>query len=183
MLDFEKFFKAVLKDVKTDISDEFDRNFERKAFFDQKWPGAKYPTSRGSLMMRTGALRRGNQSRVQGNTIVFTNSQPASEIHNEGGSITVTAAMKKAFWAMYYKASGKVKSKKNGTATRATQRFIADAAFWKNMALMKVGSKINMPKRQFIGSHPQVDISVKRVVDSHIHIIEDQIENALKNKP
>lgn len=182
MLDFGKFFNSVLKDVKTDISDEFDRNFERKAFFDQKWPQTKYPTNRGSLMMRTGALRRGNQSRIQGNSIVFTNSQPAAEIHNEGGSITVTAAMKKAFWAMYYKASGMVKSKKNGTATKATQRYIADAAFWKNMALMKVGSKIKMPQRQFIGRHPHVDAAVKRVVDSHIHIIEEQLDNALKDK-
>lgn len=33
MQQFETFFKTILKDLKVELTDEFDRNFERKAFF------------------------------------------------------------------------------------------------------------------------------------------------------
>ena len=31
-MNFETYFKNILNDLKVDLSDEFDRNFERKAF-------------------------------------------------------------------------------------------------------------------------------------------------------
>ncbi|WP_318546328.1 phage virion morphogenesis protein [Flavobacterium columnare] len=96
----------------------FDRNFERKAFFNQKWPTTSMRNRRGSLMMRTGALRRSIRSNVQGSQIVWKSSLPYAAIHNEGGEIIVTEKMKKFFWAMYYKSSGailfNVKKKGNG---------------------------------------------------------------------
>ena len=183
-MNYEQFFKAILKDVKTDVTEEFDRNFERKAFFNNKWPHAKTPTTRGSLMMRSGALRRGNQSKISGDLIIFTNSMPYAGIHNQGGTITVTAKMRSFFWAMYYKASGKVKTKKDGTRSKskAAERFSAEAEYWKSLALMKVGAKIKITKRQVIGSHPRVDGIIKEAFDRQMKDIEQQITKMLSQK-
>ncbi len=101
-MNFETFFKAFVKDVKTELADEFDRNFERKAFFNEKWPGTGIPNNRGSLMMRSGGLRRAIKSSINGNSIHFSSSRPDASLHNEGGEIAVTPKMKKFFWAMYY---------------------------------------------------------------------------------
>ncbi len=85
---------------------------------------------------------------------------PYAEIHNAGGEITVTPAMKKFWWAQYYQFAGKVQSRKDGTISRAKGNLLvnAKAAYCRNMALMKVGTKIRIPKRQFIGeSHTLMD--------------------------
>jgi hypothetical protein len=52
------FFTQLLQDIKTDLADEFDRNFERKAFFNEPWPQTTHPNNNGSLMLRTGDLRK-----------------------------------------------------------------------------------------------------------------------------
>ena len=36
--------KETLKDIRTEALDEFDRNFEREAFFNEKWARRKYTT-------------------------------------------------------------------------------------------------------------------------------------------
>ena len=41
-------FKRVLTDLKVELTEEFDRNFERKAFFTKRWKGRKLD-GRGSL--------------------------------------------------------------------------------------------------------------------------------------
>ncbi len=64
-MNFDTFFKAFVKDVKTELADEFDRNFERKAFFNESWPGTGIPNSKGSLMVRTGAMRRSIKSSIK----------------------------------------------------------------------------------------------------------------------
>ena len=53
------FISLTLKDIGTEIGEEFDRNFEREAFFNKRWARRKYndDESRG-LLIRTGALRR-----------------------------------------------------------------------------------------------------------------------------
>ena len=49
--------KRILNDLKVELSEEFDRNFERKAFFSKPWP-ARLMEGRGSLLLQTGKLRR-----------------------------------------------------------------------------------------------------------------------------
>lgn len=75
------------------------------------------------------------------------------EIHNEGGTITVTRNMKKFWWAKYYEYAGSVRKLKNGKISQAkgNLKTNAKAEFCRNMALMKVGAKIRIPKRQYIG--------------------------------
>lgn len=165
-MNFQTFLQNILSDLKVELTDEFDKNFERKAFFDQAWPVTKYPNHRGSMMMRTGDLRAGYRSEVSNTALKFTNSQPYATIHNEGGELTVTTNMKKYFWAMFFKAGGK----KAGI----------EAQYWKSLALMKVGSKIKIPKRQVIGHHAQVDAAIRQVVDTNVQDFANQIANALK---
>ncbi len=179
MQNFETFFKTILKDLQIELTDEFDKNFERKAFFDEAWQDTKWANSKGSLMMRTGAGRKSIKSTIEGEAIVWRSSLPYMGIHNDGGEVTVTQQMKRFFWAMYYKASNaivyKTKTKKAAN-TQRNNKLTTEAAIWKSLALMKVGSKIKIHKRQFIGNHPQVDASVKRVVDASVKKLEQDFK-------
>ncbi|MDK7376141.1 phage virion morphogenesis protein [Weeksella virosa] len=151
---------------------EFDENFERKAFFDQAWPETKWQNRNGSLMMRTGQLRGSINSTIQGDGIVFTSSEAYASIHNEGGKIPVTATMKKFFWRQYYE------NRTSNTQSTAWNAHAAEqASIWKAMALKPVGSIINMPKRQFIGDHPQVDELIIDAVDNIMQEVEEDITN------
>lgn len=107
----EEFLQNTLTDIKVKLTEVFDKNFERKAFFNEKWKNTKLRNNRGSLMIRSGKLRAAIQSKLTPTGIQFTSSMPYAEIHNKGGEITVTAKMKRFFWAMYYKALGATKTK------------------------------------------------------------------------
>lgn len=98
----ERFISLTLKDIGTKIGEEFDRNFEREAFFNEHWARRKYndDESRG-LLTRTGALRRSIKTETTGHSVVFSSDLPYAAIHNEGGAITVTRKMKRYFWYLY----------------------------------------------------------------------------------
>ncbi len=117
-------------------------------------------------MLRSGKLRRSIRSKLTHNSIIFSSSMPYAAIHNEGGKIVVTEKMKRYFWAMYYKCTNAVKLTKTGKASnnQRTRRLTEEAKQWRAMALKKTGSKIKIPKRQFIGHHPDVDRFGKRFI-------------------
>lgn len=139
-MNLKQIMQQTLEDVRTKLKEEFDKNFERKAFFDKRWNETKLINKRGSLMMRSGKLRRSINAKVQGNSIVFTSNMPYAALHNEGGVIKVTQKMKKFFWAKYIEAGKK--------GIQAEQ--------FKALALKKVGDTIAIEQRQFIGEHPMV---------------------------
>jgi len=143
-----------IQDVAVELTDEFDRNFERKAFFDEAWPAEKFKNSNGSQMTRSGTLRQSINHTVLNDIITWQSSLPYASIHNTGGEITVTPNMKKFFWAMFYKNGGK------GTEE---DELTTEAKQWRSLAYKKVGDILKMPKRQFIGDHPQVHQSIKDV--------------------
>lgn len=160
MQEFQKLFNLLLKDIRIELNDEFDRNFERKAFFNIAWkPAMRNDT--GSLMIRSGTLRKsifGDNgmpvAQIQNASIVWRSNMPYADIHNSGGTITVTAKMKRFFWYRFRMATGGDNKNLN-----------AEALYWKAMALKKVGSRIVIPKRQFIGDHPQVRKYINIVAD------------------
>ncbi|HML64658.1 MAG TPA: phage virion morphogenesis protein [Dysgonomonas sp.] len=82
---------VILDDIRVELSDEFDRNFERKAFFNKKWQPVKKAPKIGSLMLRTSFLRNSIQSSRQGFRLVWKSSAPYASIHNEGGTIKRTS--------------------------------------------------------------------------------------------
>lgn len=173
----------ILNDLRVELADEFDKNFERKAFFNEKWQDRKQ-NGKGSLLVVTGKLRRSIKSDVVGNSVVFSSSEPYAVIHNFGGDITVTEKMKSYFWAKYYEVVGKITHTKKGSVAhnRRNMELSEMAQWYKNMALMKVGSKIHIPKRQFIGHHSEVDSCVKQVIDDNIEDVQKYIKNLLSPK-
>ena len=87
-----------LNDIKVELDEEFDRNFQRQAFFDeQQWPGRKYDDGVGTLMQRSGGLRGSIRSRKRGMELVYSSHKPYARIHNEGGEIKVTKKMRGYF--------------------------------------------------------------------------------------
>ena len=136
---------SILRDIQKELTEEFDRNFSRGAFFNEVWPAKR--SGGPSHLVQTGKLRRSIQSVITGNRLRFTSSEPYAAIHNEGGEITVTERMKKYFWAKF-KETGQL--------------------HWKRLALVKVGSKLTIPKRQFIGTSPEVERTIERVIDDNV---------------
>lgn len=137
----EKYFRRMLDELRVQLLDAWDKNFERKAFFGKKWKKRKFK-GRGSLMHVTGRLRRSIRGRVVGKDVIeFSSDTPYAKIHNEGGEITVTEKMKRYFWYKYY----------------ATQQ-----KEYLYMAIKKRGTKISIPQRQFIGYYQGIDKTVER---------------------
>ena len=163
--------KRILKDIKVELGDEFDQNFERQAFFSKAWERKRSPVNANKpILINTGTLRRSIRSRETETSIVFYTDLPYAGIHNEGGDIVVTAKMKRFFWAKYYEATGSFGRKKNGERRndKKTVRLSNEADFWQCMALMKVGSKITIPKRRFLGASPEVEHSVREIIEENI---------------
>lgn len=176
-MDINDLENKITKDLAVELADEFDRNFERKAFFTEKWPSVKMNNSRGSLLSRSGNLRRSIKYNVRDGMILYSSSLPYASIHNEGGEITVTAQMKKYFWAMYYKATGGITTKANGGESNSKKnvKLTAEASKWKGLALMKIGQKIKVEKRQMVGDHPQVAKIVKGVIDDNMELFNQEL--------
>lgn len=163
--------RNILKDIRVELSDEFDRNFERQGFFSEAWQRRKSPTRPGgSILIDTGGLRKSIRSKSTDSSITFYSDAPHAEIHNEGGEITVTAKMKRFFWAKYYSATGSFGRKKNGERRKdkRTIQLSAEAEFWMHLALMKVGSIIKIPRRQFLGHSPEVEQSVREIIEENL---------------
>lgn len=170
-MNFDQIFKNILNDVKVKLDGEFDKNFERKAFFNTKWPTSDFYNRKGSMMNRSGTLRRSINSQIVGkNQIKFSSSLPYASLHNEGGEMEVTAKMKKFFWAMYYKSSGAVSTKKDGTASHSqrNKKLSLEAEQYKALALMKVGTKMKIKQRQFIGDHPSIRPMIEKIVQDEM---------------
>lgn len=174
-----------LKDIKVELDDEFDKNFSRKAFFSRAWQRRKYDDGKGSLLVRKGVLRRSVRSRIDGTQLVYSSSELYAAIHNEGGEITITRKMQKFFWAKYYEAAGgivfSIKSKK-ASNTKKNRQLSEEAEFYKCMALKKVGDKIVIPQRQFIGNSPETDRIIREVVESNIQELISRLAENFKMK-
>jgi phage gpG-like protein len=125
------------------------QNYFRDSFNKQGLDGEPRwkPVDKGKALIKSGNLRRSisilsldNVSVVVGTRLIY------AEIHNEGGNINKTEAMKKYFWAMFYK----TKNPK-----------------YKYMALSKKKS-ITIPERKFIGSTNTLNLKIKREVSKYI---------------
>lgn len=179
--------QKLIKNIHLELDDEFDQNFERKAFFTEKWKETRTPRSNGSLLARTGELRKSIQSEITEDSIIWSSALPYASIHNSGGKIKVTAKMKKYFWAMYYKYAGSVSrsytrqdgssilfisseskermQKQANSRSKANKQLNKIAEGWKLLALKPIGSELLIPKRQFIGNHPVVNNTIQEIFE------------------
>lgn len=168
----------ILKDIRIGISDEFDQNFERQAFFTKAWARRRSPLRPGGhILVDTGALRKSVSSRSDESSITFYSDLPYAAIHNEGGEIKVTARMKRYFRAKFYESMGMTKEQEGKHRTLSDGGFYAwtskmnlnpNAEFWRAMALMKEGKVIKIPKRQFLGMSPEVEEDVRRIIEDNL---------------
>lgn len=164
-------FRKILKDIKVDLTSEFDLNFERQAFFGEAWQRRKSPLrGDGHILVDSGALRRGISSRSDETSITFMSSLPYASIHNNGGEIKVTRRMKSYFWHKYYEAIGGFGRKKDGSLreNKKNRQLSTEAEFYKAMALMKVGSVIKIPRRRFLGTSPELEQRVKDIIETNL---------------
>lgn len=162
----------------------FKDSFVKGGFTDasfQKWQQTNNPLAGKHTMYKRGNLMRGvHKESATTSKVVVVNNEPHADIHNSGGTITVTAQMKKFFWAKYYEQVGKVTTNKQGAVSlNKTNRAIgAKAMFCKRMALMPVGSKIKIPKRQFMGN----SVTLMKNFDSWFSdTIKFKVENQWNN--
>ena len=113
----------------------------------KKWEGRKIArsgsTNGQNVLIQTGDLMESIDYRISGNDVIIYSDLLYAEIHNEGGEITVTAKMRKFFWAKHYE------SKEAGETDAAE--------LYKRCALAK---KIIIPERRFIGPDPELDEKV-----------------------
>lgn len=159
MLDPNKLKADILDDMRVELSDEFDRNFERKGFFSNAWKSRAHDYPRGSLLMVSGAMRRSTQGQVVGDGVRFTSSLPYPALHNEGGKVKVTAKMKRFFWYKY----------------KTTK-----LEMWKYFALMKEGKVLTIPKRQFIGDGPDTQRIIREVIEDNLDKFNIQLTEFLR---
>lgn len=167
---FDECLENMLEDIRVELADEFDRNFERGSFFgEEKWPKSTRPGAKTPLI-DSGALRRSVRGTVRRNTVQFSSSLPYASIHNEGGTLTVTTRMKKYFWAKYRQATGSLSTTKTGKVSRSKRNLrLSDLAqFYKAMALKKAGSKIEIPRRQFLGHHQSLEAPTKALIGKNL---------------
>ena len=54
----DELIRNILSDMKVELTEMFDRNFERKGFFGSKWKPRKNKKAKGSLLHVTGKMRR-----------------------------------------------------------------------------------------------------------------------------
>lgn len=178
-------FKNILRDIKVEVGDEFDQNFERQAFFSQAWARRKSPTRPGGhILVDSGGLRRSVRSEIKESSIVFLSDHPAAAIHNEGGEIKVTVKMKRFFWHKYMSAAGVLVfcRRKDGSLRKdKNTRHITNVAdFWKAMALMRVGSTIKIPQRKFLGTSPEVEAAVRQIIEENLTEYVNSIDFNIK---
>lgn len=183
--DVKRVIARILNDIRVEMTEEFDRNFERQAFFSEAWERRKSPTRPGgAILIDTGRLRQSISSRTTENSITFYTTLPYAAIHNDGGVIIVTAKMKRFFWAKYYEATGSFGRKKNGERRndKRTVQLSSEAEFWKFMALKKVGTPIRIPRRRFLGASPEVEKAVRDIIEENITEYCQTINFEIKEK-
>ena len=151
MLDPNKLKADILSDMRVELSDEFDRNFERKAFFSDKWKPRAHNYPRGSLLMVSGKMRSATQGEVAADGVRFFSAMPYTSLHNEGatGYKPVKAHTRR--------------SKKGKVYTvRAHKR------------------KFNMPQRQFIGDGPETQRIIRSVIDRNLKNFNLSLESFIR---
>ncbi|MDD7303043.1 MAG: phage virion morphogenesis protein [Prevotellaceae bacterium] len=164
--------KNVLNDIRVEMTDEFDQNFEREAFFSQAWERRKGPINSDYKLLagKKERLRKSIMSRTTENSITFYTTEPDAQYHNDGCEIVVTKRMKRFFWWKYHKAIEAFDRKEDGTVRRnkANTMLAGHSEFWKFMALKKAGTTIKIPRRRFLGTSPEVEKAVREIIERNI---------------
>lgn len=148
----DKLKSNILDDMRVELSDEFDRNFERKAFFTDAWKARKDPKANGSLLVVSGRMRRSIKGNVEGDGVRFTSDTAYTTVHNEGGKgfATVRQHQRKV------KKTGKVYT------VHTYQR------------------RVNIPQRQFVGDGQRTQEIIRGVIDDNVKQFNASLSNFIR---
>ncbi len=110
----------------------------------------------GPLLSGSNHLMMSTDYQALSGKVIIRNTEVYAATHNDGEDINVTEKMKRFFWAKHLE-----HKEQDGPDAPETE-------FWKRMALKKPGSKIKIPRRHFLGPHPDVDDIVMDVINKSL---------------
>lgn len=146
--------KAIIADLRVELADEFDRNFQRKAFFSERWLPRRDKKARGSLLIVSGALRRSIEAHETATGVRFTSQVPYATVHNEGGTGYVTV-------------------REHQRRHHATKKAYRVATYQRRQSV---------PQRQFVGNSPEVRAIVRSVCEQNLEDYAKQLTQYLRRK-
>lgn len=140
--------------------------YRRKLSF--KGTQASYKT----LLSGTNHLRDSTYYKPEPGKVYIRNQVDYAQIHNEGGTIQVTAKMKRYFWYRYAAAKGaRLVTKRGGLRkTKGNEALTREAMFWRNMALKREGSVIRMPRRHFFGPDANMEKEIRKIIEKELQL-------------
>lgn len=140
--------------------------YRRKLSF--KGTQASYKT----LLSGTNHLRDSTYYKPEPGKVYIRNQVDYAQIHNEGGTIKVTAKMKRYFWYRYAAAKGARLAKKRGglRKTKGNEALTREAMFWRNMAMKREGSAIRMPRRHFFGPDANMEKEIRKIIERELQL-------------
>lgn len=143
---------------------KWDEPYRRKLSFNGA--AGKY----GPLLSSTGTLRSANKYKASPGKVLIENRMPYASIQNEGGLIRVTAKMKRFFWAKHIEAKGSIRQTKSGKQSKGSynEGLSREAAFWRNMALKRVGTYIRIPHRKFLGESRKLNDAINKTIANEL---------------
>lgn len=161
--------------VGTTAVNMFKDNFTEGGFFGQTW---EEPIRRklsfngargqyGTLQSGSSHLMRSFEKDIKTpGRVVIRNPVEYAAIHNDGGTITVTAKMKRYFMAKFIETKGSMSRTKKGklSKNKRNQGLSREAQFYLAMAHKQEGSQIRMPKRRFMGNHPVLTKKISDII-------------------
>ena len=151
MFDPKTLKKNIISDLRVELAEEFDKNFQRKAFFTERWKKNRNPNARGSLLVVTGTLRRSIQASETPDGVRFTSNVPYATLHNEGGKGSVTVRQH----------------------TRTSKK-------GKTYAVRQHNRTVNVPQRQFVGDGQHTQRIIQNVIDDNLEQYNKELIKALR---
>lgn len=175
----------------------FKESFQNEGFTDSSftpWKKSNYPSMGKRTLYKKSVLMQSIRKREQSlKRIVVESDLSYSEIHNNGGYITITEKMHKFFWAKYIEFAG-IKKNENGKTDWNTWHNIKSgntkekssslsnenrtigkkALYFKAMALKPIGSKIKIEQRQFMGESKTMMSGFESLWTGQIEVVFNQ---------
>jgi phage gpG-like protein len=71
MQDFSNILKNIIDDIAVEFSEQYEENFRGKSFFNEAWKRSASPNKTGSLMVRSGALKKSIRHTKSATGIMF----------------------------------------------------------------------------------------------------------------
>ncbi len=160
-MDINDLLNDIFLEVKSEVEESIDNNFRSESFFGAKWPVAVHKKVGQGLLVDTGRLRRSISLFVNSEGIRIASDVPYAELHNSGGLVLVTPALRRFAWAKFKESE------------KADPEGIGDV-FFKNLA-MTTKESITIPQRQFVGEHSKLDKEIDDIVFDNVKPFIDNL--------